>query len=112
VTICAAGGLPIPDQPWQVPTEDGAGREPMCEVHSIAVDLGRALDQSVNIAPYRVEKVQEVLRELLDLPCPQPRPEPGEPPPVDDDAREALDRIWLKGETPSWERFVEDSEDS
>jgi hypothetical protein len=66
----------------------------MCEVHSIAVDLGRALDESVGIAPYQVEKVQEALRNLLALPCPQPRPEPvGGELVVDDETREALDRI-------------------
>jgi hypothetical protein len=106
VTVCAAGGLPIPD-PWFVPTEDGK-REPMCEVHSMAVDLGRALDESVGIAPYQSEKVQEVLRWLLDLPCPQPAPPSNAPPVDDDETREALDRLMPGRLIPSWEQYEVD----
>lgn len=82
MTVCAAGGLPIPDQPWHVPTDNGWGKVPMCEVHSIAVDLGRALDESDGVDPAEVEAQQEALRRLLALPCPQPRQEeaPAVPP--------------------------------
>jgi hypothetical protein len=102
MTACHATGTPIVGEVCWVTVPDSPPL-PMCVAHFQADDCGRHLLEEFN----GNSDVVTVLDRLMKIPCPGPAFTETDGPALNDDAKEALDRIWLKAERPSWELHVE-----